>query len=122
MKAARHLSAEAPDGARSTVRLRVIRASRFPEVTECLTPALSSGPCTRTECRYHLMHRRTAEHRLNAQRDCALSVANEGPHTMDDVAAILGVSREWIRRLEESALKKLLHSEELRSAYDDRLA
>lgn len=67
------------------------------------------------------MHRRTAEHRLNVQRDCALVVANEGSHTMEEVAAVLGVSREWIRQLEERALGKLRVSEALRRVYDDGL-
>lgn len=104
------------------VQLRVVRTSRFPAVTDCTMPARKTGACPRTGCRYHLMHRRTAEHRLKAQRDCALVVANEGPHTMEEVAVILGVSREWVRQLEERALQKLKDSEGLRRVYDDGLA
>jgi len=51
-------------------------------------------------------------------RDCALSVANEGPHTLEEVAAISGVTREWVRQLEVSALEKLAESAVLRRQYD----
>jgi hypothetical protein len=74
--------------------------------------------CTRTECRYHLAHRSRWEHALAPARDCALSVANEGPHSMDEVAVAFGMSKERVRQLEESALKKLEGSA-LRRFYDE---
>jgi DNA-directed RNA polymerase sigma subunit (sigma70/sigma32) len=36
-----------------------------------------------------------------------LAVANEGAHTLDEVASVLGVSAEYIRRIEARALRKL---------------
>jgi hypothetical protein len=91
--------------------------TRFPEVGDCTAPP-GEGTCTRTECRYHLAHRGRWDHRLAPTRDCALAVANEGPHTMEEVARVLGVSKERVRQLEESALEKLKRSP-LRRFYDE---
>src|SRR3954466_9318279 len=102
----------APEGTRAVVRL-----PRFALVPECTTPA-SDALCTQTECRYHLAHRQPGEHNVEPLRDCALSVANEGPHTLEEVAAISGVTREWVRQLEVSALEKLANSTVLRRQYD----
>jgi len=99
-------------GARSLVRL-----PRFCAVPECTTPA-SDAWCTRTECRYHLAHRQPGQHHVVPLRDCALSVANEGPHTLEEVARMSGVTREWVRQLEVSALEKLSGSAVLRRQYD----
>jgi hypothetical protein len=95
----------------------VVRLPRFGSVPECATPA-SEAWCSRIECRYHLSHRQPGEHHLEPQRDCALSVANEGPHTLEEVAQISGVTREWVRQLEVSALEKLEGSAVLRRQYD----
>ena len=102
----------APEGARSGVRL-----PRFGSVPECTMPA-SEAWCTHTQCRYHLAHRQPGEHYVEPLRDCALSVANEGPHTLEEVAAISGVTREWVRQLEVSALEKLANSTVLWRQYD----
>jgi hypothetical protein len=48
--------------------------------------------CSQTHCRYHLEHRGYGEHRLSPARDCALVVANEGTHTHEELAAVLGIS------------------------------
>jgi DNA-directed RNA polymerase sigma subunit (sigma70/sigma32) len=40
-------------------------------------------------------------------RDCALAVANEGAHTLEEIAEILGVTRERVRQIEEAAIAKL---------------
>lgn len=58
------------------------------------------------------------EHHVDSLRDCALSVANEGPHTLEEVAQISGVTREWVRQLEVSALEKLAGSAVLTRQYD----
>ena len=94
----------------------VVRLPRFGSIPECSTPA-GDAWCSHTECRYHLAHRLPGEHHVNPLRDCALSVANEGPHTLEEVARISGVTREWVRQLEVSALGKLAESEELRRQY-----
>ncbi len=38
---------------------------------------------------------------------CSLDVADEGPHTLDEVARIMGLTRERIRQIEVIALSKL---------------
>lgn len=43
----------------------------------------------------------------NARHSCSLDVADEGGHTLAEVAAFIGVTRERIRQLEVSALRKL---------------
>ncbi len=41
------------------------------------------------------------------------------PLSRAEVAETMGVSREWVRQLERSALKKLQKQEEVKAAYDD---
>jgi hypothetical protein len=38
---------------------------------------------------------------------CALDVASEGPHTHEDVAALVGLGRARIQQIEKRALDKL---------------
>ena len=106
------VKAPPPQDARSVIRL-----PRFGSVPECTTPA-NDAWCSNTECRYHLAHRQPGEHHVDSLRDCALSVANEGPHTLEEVAQMSGVTREWVRQLEVSALEKLAGSTVLRRQYD----
>jgi len=103
--------------ARSQVARSVVRLPRFGAIPECTTSA-SDACCSNTECRYHLAHRQPGEHHVDPLRDCALSVANEGPHTLEEVAQMSGVTREWVRQLEVSALEKLAGSAVLRRQYD----
>jgi hypothetical protein len=100
------LAAPAPTG-------EVVRLKRYPEVPECVG-AGPAGPCAHEECRYHLAHRGYWDHHLKPTRDCALDVANEGPHTLEQVAAALGVSVERVRQVEEQALGRLKQDAMLR--------
>ena len=70
--------------------------------------------CAHTECRYHLAHRGYWEHRLEPKRDCSLDVAREGPRTLEEVAAIIGVSAERVRQIEERAFMRLKHNQTLK--------
>jgi DNA-binding CsgD family transcriptional regulator len=79
----------------------------------------SPVPCTRIECRFHLARRGHWEHRLTPTRDCALAVANEGPHSLEEIAELLGMTRERVRQIEEAALEKLEASGQLRRFYDE---
>jgi hypothetical protein len=102
---------------KSTVSLPSL-ATRFPAVSSCVNPR-SEKRCRHTQCRYHLEHRGPSEHHLNPTRDCALAFANEGSHTLDEIAEAFGVSVERIRQIEERALGKLRGSGTLRRARDD---
>lgn len=71
-------------------------------------------PCPWASCRYNLgivkikndgepVVRELAE----ADESCALDVADDGNHYLEEVAELLGVSREHIRQIEERAVRKL---------------
>jgi hypothetical protein len=75
-------------------------------------------PCPFVSCRYHLyldVSRRTGSIKLNFPDlevwempvSCALDVAEDGGATLEDVGAIMNVTRERIRQLEVSALERL---------------
>ena len=94
------------------------RLPRFVSVLECAMPA-RDGPCTQITCRYHLADRRLGEPQLEPTRDCALSVASEGPHTTEEIGRIAGLTRARVRQLEASALNKLARSAALRRLHDE---
>ena len=96
--------------------LELVRLRRYPAVPECTDPG-PVGPCQHRECRYHLAHRGYWEHHLAPTPDCALDVANEGPHTLEQVGAALGISGERVRQLEEQAMVSLRQSATLRRLY-----
>jgi hypothetical protein len=75
-------------------------------------------PCPFVSCRYHLyldVSRRTGSIKLNFPDlevwempvSCALDVAEDGGATLEDVGAIMNVTRERIRQLEVTALERL---------------
>lgn len=69
-------------------------------------------PCPHTDCRFHLAeqaHRRglPSPRQPSGAETCALDVADDGPHTLDEIGEILGVTRERIRQIEAGALAKL---------------
>jgi hypothetical protein len=86
-----------------------IQRRRFAVVTECCMPP-GDAPCTQVQCRYHLAHMGVGDRQWRPTRDCALSVANEGSLTRDEVAAVLGISDERVRQIEERAVTKLRNS------------
>ena len=96
-----------------------VRLRRYPALAECTDDGPPDADCLNTGCRYHLAHRGYWEHHLKPTRDCAIDVANEGPHTLDEVAAALGVSGERARQIEEQALEHLKHNETVRGLRDD---
>jgi len=91
--------------------------SRYPLV--CCTQPGRPGACQQRKCRYHLANRGPSEHQLAPTRDCALDVANEGPHTREQVAAVLGISIERLRQIEKRALARLKRNKTLRRLHDD---
>jgi hypothetical protein len=92
--------------------------ARFPAVPECTMPP-GDTPCAHTECRYHLARRDYWSHQLKPTRDCALAVANEGPHSLEEIAQVLGMTRERARQIEASAIAKLEKSGALRRFFDE---
>jgi hypothetical protein len=95
-----------------------IRHRRFAAVTECSTPP-GDAPCAQVQCRYHLAHTGVGDRQWSPTRDCALTVANEGSLTRDEVAAVLGISDERVRQIEERAVTKLKNSAALRALFDE---
>jgi hypothetical protein len=95
-----------------------IRRRRFAVVTGCCMPP-GDLPCTQVQCRYHLAHVGVGDRQWRPTRDCALSVANEGALTRDEVAAVLGISDERVRQIEERAVARLKNSAVLRTLFDE---
>ena len=46
-------------------------------------------------------------------------MANEGPHTLDEVAMFLGLSGERVRQIEEQALELLKHNATMKGLHDE---
>jgi hypothetical protein len=86
-------------------------------------------PCPYVGCRYHLyldVSRRTGSIKLNFPDlevwelavSCALDVADDGAATLEDVGAIMNVTRERIRQLEIDALARLAMLRDMRELRD----
>lgn len=58
-------------------------------------------PCSFGACRYHLGPKASVRH------SCALDAAAEGPRTLEEVAQLMGVTREFVRSVEQRAMFKL---------------
>ena len=78
-------------------------------------------PCPWVSCRHHValdvnpktnsvkMHKGVSEEDdlTGTAGTCALDIADEGPHRLEQVADVLGVTRERVRQIEAKALRKL---------------
>jgi hypothetical protein len=56
--------------------------------------------CGRTTCRYWIDHPKS--------QNCTLIASDEGPHTLQQIGEIFGVTRMRICQIEKSILKKLM--------------
>lgn len=92
----------------SRVRLRVIRRPYFHDIPEC-SHAGAYNTCRQTACRYHLQRKdgNAPRREHNKAFMCALDAANAGPLTLEESAALLGMTRERVRQIEWEALRKL---------------
>jgi len=71
-------------------------------------------PCPHITCRFHLATKLLAgSKRLKVRRippgqdTCALDVADRGRHTLEAIAARMGLTRERVRQIQEQALLHL---------------
>jgi hypothetical protein len=73
-------------------------------------------PCRYVACKYHLQHDvnpSTGSIKVNfpeikaMTETCALDVADRGGALLDEVGQVMNLTRERVRQIEESALRKL---------------
>ena len=66
-------------------------------------------PCPWGGCRYWLPLQRMVDAGKKTEREtnCALDIADEGHHTLEEISTVLGVTRERVRQIEAIALNKL---------------
>lgn len=68
-------------------------------------------PCRREECRYHLVSgagwRRKVAAAAAAGTDTCVLRLSRGRRTLEEVALLLGCTRERVRQIEVAAMKKL---------------
>lgn len=93
--------------------------TRYPNLMGCVDNGVPRAPCPHTACRYHLAQRGPWEHATSPTRDCAIDVANEGPHTLEEVATFIGLSEERVRQLEERALELLAHDITMKGLHNE---
>lgn len=94
--------------------LRLLQPKRPPNRSVC---EQGVRPCPYVSCRYHLYLdvRGDGVLRINFPdrepdemlASCALDMSEDGPRTLDQVAALMGMSKERARQLEASAFAKL---------------
>lgn len=71
-------------------------------------------PCPFVQCRYNLASDRAGNgfyhlHKLPPSApSCVLDVAAKGPHIAEQIAPLMGISQQWIAKIEAKALKRLV--------------
>lgn len=85
---------------------------------DCLTGMNAARPCPFVSCTHHLyvdVHSRTGAIKFNRPElgpeelaeSCSLDIADRGGATLEDVGAIMNVTRERVRQIEVKALAKV---------------
>lgn len=76
---------------------------------DCLPGGVNeSRPCRYRGCRWHLdRERRWMDRVADFSESCALDVADRGGVTLEELGALLGLTRERVRQIEEEAMGKL---------------
>ncbi|MBL8602932.1 MAG: DNA-binding protein [Myxococcales bacterium] len=96
---------------------------------DCLHGPMSERPCPFVSCKHHLfldVNDRTGSIKLNfpdrevwdLPETCALDIADRGGITLEEVGAIMNLTRERIRQLETRGLAKLQGLAEIASLSD----
>jgi len=78
----------------------------------------ASRPCPWVSCKYHLyLDVNRSRKSLNVafpkkdvvqlEETCALDVADEGPHTLEEIGDLLNISRERVRQIVELGLSRI---------------
>ena len=100
---------------------------RYPDETACTWS--ESGKCQDCSCRHSLLADRPRIHEWSREdflelveampSTCALELASQGPHLLDEVATYLGIPKTLVEHFETLAFKKLARSRDLRRAHWD---
>lgn len=102
---------------------------RHPHESECTWS--DSGKCLHSRCRYSLLGERRQFDSWSSEDQaelcdalpdtCALTLAESGAQSLEEIALLLGMSREAVERTEAIALRRLSLSRDLRRArWDSR--
>jgi hypothetical protein len=65
-------------------------------------------PCPFLSCRYHIWPDIKLRADSLPKQSCALDVADEGSHTLEQIGDIYGLTRERVRQILAAAIAKLL--------------
>lgn len=80
---------------------------------DCLPGGINSArPCRWASCQYHFLRPRTEAEApegtlLEPEPLCVLDIADSGEKTLEEVAELMGLSKERIRQLEAKAIRKV---------------
>jgi hypothetical protein len=87
------------------VRLPLLYEERPPAPRtrrDCLPGGVNEArPCPWTGCRHNIVEAGPT------QATCSLDIADEGGITLEEVGVLMGVTRERIRQIEATALRKI---------------
>lgn len=73
-------------------------------------------PCPHFRCRWHLARENSNWERTG--ESCVLDVVDKGPHGLDVIGAVMGITGEGVRRIEIRAIEKLRASGAAREIFD----